>query len=191
LRGEHRDGVVYEWYDVYTMRLVVDTDALVKLTLAGAKEVLVRAFEVLIPEAVYREAVVEGTAHGYEDALVLERNVQAQRIRVVDAGDELVEAEDVLPAGGEREVYRLFCRVSASGGPRVFIVSDDQRLLRRLQLLGIRAITPGAVLVLLAREGAAGVAEAIGWLVRMRRTISTAEYEACRAALADLQRREG
>ncbi|HEY8552022.1 MAG TPA: hypothetical protein VIL40_01020 [Thermaerobacter sp.] len=172
------------------MRLVVDTDALVKLTLAGAKEAVVRAFEVLIPEAVYREAVVEGKAHGYEDALVLERNVQARRIRVVDAGDEPFEAEDALPDGGEREVYRLFQRVGA-GGSLAFIVSDDQRLLRRLALLGIRAITPGAVLVLLAREGAARVADAVGWLEAMRRTISAAEYELCRSALAALKREEG
>lgn len=173
------------------MRLVLDTDALVKLTLAGAKEALVRAFEVLIPEAVYREAVVEGKAHGYEDALVLERNVQVGRIGVAGAGNEPAAAEDVLPAGGEREIYRLYQTVRARGGGRAFIVSDDQRLLHRLALLGIRAITPGAVLVLAARQGAAGVAEATGWLEAMRRTISPAEYEGCRAALQALRRKEG
>ncbi|MDR7554405.1 MAG: hypothetical protein QN157_02235 [Armatimonadota bacterium] len=169
----------------------MDTDALLKLTLAGAKEAVVGAFQVLIPEAVYREAVVEGKAHGYDDALVLERNVQARRVQVAHAGDEPADAEDVLPAGGEREVYRLFRRVSASGGARVFIVSDDRRLLHRLRLLGTRPITPGAVLVLLAREGLATAREALGWLDALRRTISTAEYEVCRAALAAVHKREG
>lgn len=82
-------------------------------------------------------------------------------------------------------------RVSASGGARVYIVSGDQRLLHRLRLLGTRPITRGAVLVLLARESLATAREALGWLDALRRRISTAEYEVCRAALAAVHKREG
>lgn len=97
----------------------------------------------------------------------------------------------MLPAGGEREVYRLFQRVRTTAHHRVLLVSDDQRVLRRLALLGVRAITQGAALVPAAREGDAGVGEAAGWLEAMRPIISMAEYEVCRGALAALQRREG
>lgn len=115
----------------------------------------------------------------------------AQRILVVGVGKEREEAEDLLPAGGEREVYRLFQQIRSATDSRIFPVSDDHRFLSRLALLNIRGITPGAVLVLAAREGFFEVAETLAWLEAMRPTISSAEYEVSRACAYHHQAKGG
>ncbi len=162
------------------MRLVADTDALIKLTRCGAKSRLTAAFNIVIPEAVHREAIVEGLRHRYDDAAVLKRNVDAGRIRVMTEAKPTPE-EAALPEGGEREVYRLF---KSLAGQRRWLVTDDHRVLQRLLLLGVRGITPGALLVLAVRQGKAATKEARGWLEALRPMVSAAEYESCRMALA-------
>jgi hypothetical protein len=55
------------------MKIVIDSDALIKLTKSGAKELITEYFDVAIPERVYEETVTE--AEGYPDAKEIERNI--------------------------------------------------------------------------------------------------------------------
>ncbi len=164
-------------YYVY-MQLVLDTDALVKLVMAGAKEAVVGSFEVLIPASVHREAVEEG--HGHVDADLISANVGAGRIRVVSDLPERPE-EAILPQGGERDAYRLFMHL-ADHEPAA-LASDDHRFLRRLRGLGLAPLTPGAVLVLLADRGDANRHEALAFLERLRPHIRVEQYVLCQSAL--------
>lgn len=55
---------------------MADADGLIKLGKSGALGVLLSAVEVLVPEAVYREAVTEGKKEMHEDAFELEEALE-------------------------------------------------------------------------------------------------------------------
>jgi hypothetical protein len=158
--------------------LILDTDALLKLVRAGAKEAMASAFDVALPPAVYREAVDQGAGHA--DAELVAADVRSGRMSVrAEPGDAMEDA--LLPDGGEREVLRLYLSLrTAEPGA---LASDDERFLRRLRSLGVTALTPGTVLVLMVRRGAMARDEALACLDRLRSSIGTAQYEMCRGAL--------
>ena len=53
----------------------MDSDCLVKLTKAGAKEAVMREMEVYIPHLVKKETVDEAKKRGYQDASIIEKRV--------------------------------------------------------------------------------------------------------------------
>jgi hypothetical protein len=57
------------------MALVLDTDSLIKLNRVGVLEIVARAFECMIPRAVYQEAVVNARAKVYADAEAIDKAV--------------------------------------------------------------------------------------------------------------------
>ena len=156
------------------MQLVMDADALIKLTRCGAKEAVVDAFEVVIPPTVRHEAAQEQ----FPDGAAIAANLAAGRIRVVTASGGPSEL-GILPPGGEREVYVL-----GVSHPHARIVSDDRKFTRRLAMLGLTAQTPATVLVALRVRGWASQQEVIGWLEALRPLVSREEYAAARGELA-------
>lgn len=168
------------------MRLIVDADALIKLIKAGAKEVVSRFAEVWIPPRVHREVVVQGKRGGHPDALQAEANVTARRIRIVARRRWALGPEAALLSGGEREVLAAF-----RGGTFDAVVSDDQRVLTRLEAFEIPFFTPGALLVLLARRGQLERRQVADLLERLRPWISAEEYAVCSMALEEGSKDEG
>ena len=57
-----------------TMKVVVDSDVLIKLTKTGSKEVIVSLLEVSIPKRVYEETVTE--SKGCLDANKIQENIE-------------------------------------------------------------------------------------------------------------------
>ena len=53
------------------MKVVMDSDCLIKLTRAKAKEVVLRNIEVCIPPKVFEETVMIPKEKGYPDAFVM------------------------------------------------------------------------------------------------------------------------
>jgi len=66
-------------------KIVVDAHGLIKLGKAGGLALLLESFEVLIPEAVYEEAVVTGKLELYEDAFALEKALEEGPARRLEA----------------------------------------------------------------------------------------------------------
>lgn len=56
------------------MKVVMDSDCLIKLTRAKAKEVVLRNIEVCIPPKVFEETVTIPKNKGYPDAVIIEDN---------------------------------------------------------------------------------------------------------------------
>ena len=99
----------------------LDSDALIKLTKSGAKELITENFDVTIPERVYEKTVTEAAA--YPDAQEIDRNVETRRIEVKKTSHT---------ERGEMAVLDLF----KSGGYDL-LVSDDNRFLKHLAADGI------------------------------------------------------
>jgi hypothetical protein len=118
------------------MPLILDADSLIKLNRVGILEWVARAFECVIPLAVYQEAVVNARAKGHADAESIDRIVK-ELMHIHDR----VQAEPSTtfrPLGlGEREVLAIAVQ---SHGYAV-IVSDDLDFLNVVRQTGMRYVT--------------------------------------------------
>ena len=73
------------------MALILDADSLIKLNRVGVLEIVARAFECMIPRAVYQEAVVNARAKGYADAETIDAAI-----------NELMQIRDVTSRSFQR-----------------------------------------------------------------------------------------
>ena len=112
------------------MKIVMDSDCLVKLSKAGAKEAIVSAMEVSIPPLVEKETVDEAKANGYSDAFIIEENINKKLLHVVKLHGKKPVVVTVVK--GEDEVVSLF-----SQGNYDAIASDDKRFLKKLDSANI------------------------------------------------------
>jgi len=156
------------------MRVVMDSDVLIKIAKASVKDIIVSNIDVFVPVEVKREAVDEGKAGGYPDAIVMEDNIRKGKVKVVGAQpDELTESliESLHLLGGEADSLRLY-----KGGHYDAIASDDQKFLDLVDGLGIPSVTPAALLLYLWKSGKASKHETRKYVERMRELISLEEY---------------
>ncbi len=168
-------------------KIVADADGLIKLGKSGALAALLSVAEVLVPEAVYEEAVISGQRELYEDAFELERVLREGGARVVDA-EENERAESVLegaPALGPGERAALRAAYGRSGVDA--ILTDDRAFLGILAGAGVRAMVPAAAIVLLAERKAVSVEEAVEALGRIRGSIRREVYEVAMTELAGMR----
>lgn len=142
------------------MKIVIDSDALIKLTKSGAKELITEYFDVAIPERVYEETVTE--ADGYPDAKEIERNIEAKRIVVKEAQQE---------EKGEMAVLDLYKR-----GDDDLLVSDDRRFLKHLAANGIPYLTPTFLIVNLLHRRKISKKCAENYIDNLKMYISEEEY---------------
>ena len=143
------------------MRLVMDSDCLIKLTKAGLKERLCELWEVTIPELVRRETVEP--SEGRPDAARIRQNIASGRLAVASGPRSSRKGEDAALA--------LF-----EAGGFAGIGTDDARFIRRLRGLGVPYAVPAVILVKLRRDGALSQNEAEEALEALRPHISADEY---------------
>ena len=144
------------------MKIVMDSDALIKLTKSGAKELITENFDVTIPERVYEETVTQAAA--YPDAQEIDRNVEARRIEVKKTSS--AEREK-----GEMAVLDLF----KSGGYDL-LVSDDNRFLKHLSANGIPYLTPSFLIIYLLHKKVLLKLYAEKYIDNLKMYISEDEY---------------
>jgi hypothetical protein len=144
----------------------MDTDAIVKLTKAGAKEVISKAHEIVLAPAVQREAIDQGKAGGHGDALLIERNVKGRRMPQAEA-----ILADLRLAPGEEDALRLYLTARAD-----VVVSDDGSFLKKLRSLRIPRLTPASLLVEMVRDRSLTQAEGLRLLDQLAPMIAEDEY---------------
>src|SRR4030042_970656 len=150
------------------MKVVMDSDCLVKLTKSGAKEAIVSAMEVHIPPLVKKETVDEAKERGYQDAFTIEENINKKTLYVVK--HRLKNPPAISAGKGEAEVISLYL-----GGNYDAIASDDQKFLKRLEAANIPYLTPTACLVYLYRNRKVENSVAVEMLESLRPFISREE----------------
>ena len=150
------------------MKLVLDTDCLIKLTKAGLKERVCEEFEISIPMLVRVEAVDRGG-----------RRPDAERIRSNIRDDRLdVHSDPGRLPRGEEAAYALF-----QTGRYDAVGTDDRRFVRRLRADGVPYVTPCVLVVLLARRGTIDRGEANAALESLAPHVSEDEVAMARAVL--------
>jgi hypothetical protein len=149
----------------------MDSDCLIKLVKAQLKELVCRAHVVVIPAEVRREVVDQ--AAGHPESQIVKRNL---------ASGSLAESADHPPAAkGEDAALNVFKK-----GGFDAIASDDRRFIRRLRILDIPYLTPGAILFLLTKDNEITVSEARDRLGRLLPMISDDEATIVRIKLGAL-----
>ena len=120
----------------------MDSDCLVKLTKAGAKEIVAVAMEIHIPYLVKKETVDDVKDRSYPDALVIEENIKRKVLHLRRYKGKSSAA--ISMTKGEEEVVSLYL-----GGGYEAVASDDRRFLKKLQVAGIPYLTSSACVLYL------------------------------------------
>jgi hypothetical protein len=150
------------------MRIVMDSDCLIKLVKAQLKELVCRTHAVVIPMEVRREVVDQ--AAGHPESQIVQRNLATGSLTESAGHPRTVKGEDAA------------LNVFQKGGFDA-IASDDRRFARRLRILNIPYLTPGAILFLLAKDKHITVGEARDRLSGLSPMISDDERTVVRIKL--------
>lgn len=154
----------------------MDSDCLVKLTKAGAKEMVASAIVVHIPPLVKKETVDEAIRLGHQDAVIIGENIKKKALHVVEPG---MKRNPVLSsAKGEADVVSLYL----DGGYDA-IASDDQKFLKKLAMANIPYLTPAACLIFLYKDDKIGRPQALEMVESLKAFISQDEYAVARLYL--------
>jgi len=181
---------------VYT--IVADADGLIKLGKSGALPALLLAARVLVPQAVWEEAVEEGKRGMHEDAHILERVLLSE-----SGGAEIVDAEGVDAEGAEKVQGDAPPDIAASFGAgeaaalAAFhryvadaVLTDDRAFLGLLAGSDppVPALVPTAAVVGLAEGGHLTLGEARETLCKLRPSVREGAFGAAMEELEEMER---
>ncbi len=148
------------------MKLVMDSDSLIKLTKAGAKEIVLSNIEVFIPPSVENETT--GGKEKFPDALRIHENINKGLLKVKNPpNNSFVKSLGIK--GGEAQVLMLHDSSSA-------VSSDDAKFLDLLENLNIPYLTPASIIVFLLKKGAIKKDESRKLLGNLKEFVSDEEY---------------
>jgi predicted nucleic acid-binding protein len=161
-------------------RVVLDSDGLIKLAKADILEVVFKAWDCLVPRAVYVETVERGIRAAYPDALVIREVLQPQAVRpmVRHPRATLLLQQKRNLGRGEQEALHLFFRARAHT-----IISDDAAFVTVLDQAGVPYLPPALVLVELVHHQQLEPRAALEGLERMRVLIRPEIYRMARSKL--------
>lgn len=153
------------------MKIVVDSDVLIKLTKTGSKEVVVGLLDIVIPKRVYEETVLE--SKGCSDANKIQENINEGHVQV-----------NGLSAHNKGEIEAL--KLYRSGGFEL-IVSDDRKFLNYLERNDIPYLTSSSLIVYLLHKNGISKEETIRYIDNLKMYISNGQYL---KAMSEVQRWE-
>ncbi|SPD72871.1 conserved hypothetical protein [uncultured Desulfobacterium sp.] len=115
------------------MKILMDSDCLIKITKAGLKELIGRLHQIFIPETVQKEVVLAGKSKGCEDAFIVEENIKSNVIKVSESPSKFNNGDDALVEQFRNSDYDV-------------AATDDAKLTRRLIANDIPFILPALII---------------------------------------------
>ena len=152
------------------MKLLMDADCLIKITKAGLKDLVVDANLLFIPDLVKREVVDTGKDKGCADAFIVEENIEAQRITVVESTTQYPDGDEALVALFHADKYDA-------------VATDDAKLVRKFRMRNIPHVLPALLLHRLCRQKLITKEVALGRLGQLAEFISDEEYSTVKLLL--------
>lgn len=156
------------------MKAIMDSDSLIKLTKAKAKEIVLKNIEGYIPPKVFEEAVEIPKEEGNPDAFLIEENLKKGLLAIGEFREDQHVEEMITRLGigcGEADVFRLY----KSGGFDV-ISSDDGRFLKIIDALDIPYMTPSALIIYLFDKKMLSRVDAKTYIDNLKEMVSDEEY---------------
>jgi len=156
------------------MKVVMDSDSLIKLTRAKIKEIVVENLDVYIPPKVFEETVTIPKKEGFPDAFLIEENLDKGLLTIGESNADQHVEEMITSLGigyGESDVFKLY----KSGGFDI-ISSDDRKFLKIIDALGIPYLTPTALIVYLFNKKVLTKENTIDYLNNIKDIVSDEEY---------------
>lgn len=150
------------------MKVLMDTDCLIKLTKSTLKELVCRNFSVTIPQMVKEEVL--DNAKEQPDATIIKGNIESGLLSI--------DKTQFSAQKGEDAVFVIFQK-----GKFDAVCSDDKRFIKRLQLFDIPYITPSVFIAVLLKKGKLTIKEANKKLDSLSPFVSEDEYNAVKLVL--------
>ncbi len=159
-------------------KIILDSDGLIKLQKSGLLKLLASRCDCIIPEAVYKESVVDGKKGLYEDAFLIEDIVQEKidRIKIDDNKKNLEKiSKDKLESlgKGEKETFHLYFQEQADA-----IVSDDRAFLKVLdRFSNVKYFTPCNTIYIMYKKGIINKKESLKSIGNIKELVRNDVYE--------------
>ena len=159
-------------------KIILDSDGLIKLQKAGLLKILASRCDCIIPEAVYKESVVDGKKGLYEDAFLIEDIVQEKidRIEIDDHTKNLEKiSKDKLESlgKGEKEAFQLYFREQADA-----VISDDRAFLKVLDRFdNVKYFTPCNTIYIMYKKEIINKKESLKSIDNIKELIRNEVYE--------------
>lgn len=153
---------------MYCMKLIMDSDCLIKLTKAKLKELVCNNFSVIIPQIVKKEVI--DNAVGFPDAELIKENLNKGLITLARQKPATIKGEDA--------VLKLFKDRDFDA-----ICSDDKRFIKKLRYFNIPFITPSVFIVILIKKKKLTLKDARKKLDTLSHFISDDEYNTVKIIL--------
>jgi len=156
------------------MKIVMDSDSLIKLTKAGVKDIVLDNVEVCIPPKVREECVTVAKKEGFADAFEIDENLKKNRIKEKEPARNLEIEEEIKHLGlgkGEADAFRLY-----KSGKFDAVSSDDSMFIRILDAFNIPYLTPSTVILHIYWKGALTKEKTKEIIKKLRNLISEEEY---------------
>jgi hypothetical protein len=156
------------------MKVIMDSDSLIKLTKAEAKEIVLESIEAHIPPKVFEVVVTIPKEEGYPDAFLIEESLQRGLLAIGKSGEDqhIEEMITGMRMGyGEADVFRLY-----KSGSFDAISSDDSRFLKIIDALSVPYLTPSALIVYLFDKKILSGTDAKMYINNLKEMVSEEEY---------------
>ena len=145
------------------MKILMDSDCLIKITKAGLKELVCESFAVTIPSVVKVEVVDAGKEKKSADADIVEKNIKNKIIKV------LISPSDI--GNGDQALVNQFIAIEYD-----VVATDDAKLTRTLTAHNIPFVVPGILVFHLFEKGFIDFSRVVWALRQLSPFISREEY---------------
>jgi rRNA-processing protein FCF1 len=153
----------------HMLRLLMDSDCLIKLARSSLKEVVCRSYTVVIPPLVRREVVDKG--RDLPDAEIVRRTLESKLLSLSERQRSASRAKEA--------VFTVF-----QSGRYDAICSDDRKFIKRLRLFHVPYLTPAVLIAALVKNGKLTLKNAFEKLEALAPMVSEEEYATVKLFLA-------
>lgn len=152
-------------------KLLIDSDALIKISKAEFLDLVANNFDVITTEQVFEETVKEGKEGFYQDAYKIEKLIQEDKIDVLKTKFYIKSKKPSKNFGkGEVSLYQAYKK-------GVLIVTDDLSFTSYLQKERLKCISSAHLLPVLIKKHKLKIDKAYHCLERLKPYIRKEVYE--------------